>query len=341
MPKPLIDVPRYAPIQRSSYIVMEDGRIRVDPAKKDIAPFWLTTEPEEITIPGAVNMCSGVLAGGIADVPAVLPIDQKGPFEICYSMFAARYAAGPLEGEPTDQFTVAIFDPEFRPLLMNREIHARTIGGGFGSVPTGSGYATAFATAGGRPLVWPETFFMEPAEGGKALFMGFRNLTNYPIKIRWVFAGIRYYHWAAFEKAVKEKAAMCGRGRVSFPYFYTTDTDVRLVGGAAREYDIRLTDEADVEIFKMTHYSDYPFLWRLQEKAGKRHLDSAGALAAGLPNGIHSDFGWGDGEFPFIPFETAYYEQNTKVMLVLVNGLTQNTNRIFPTLVCRKITYAR
>lgn len=336
-----VQLERIAPVKRASYVVLPDGRIQVDPAKKDIVPFWLTTEPEEITVPAAIEMCQGKLAGGIVEQPVAMPIDNKGPFEVVYSSFNAIFTAGPNVGQPTDQFTVIIFDPEFRPLLMNREIHARTIGGGFGSSPFGNTFGSgAIPSAGGRPFVWPETFFMEPTLGGKALFMGFRNLNTYPIKIRWTFAGVRYYHLRSYERAIREKECVYGKGRISWPYWYTTDTDVRLLGGESREFDIRMTDEADVEIVKMTHFSDFPFLWRLQEKAGKRFLDSSGPGVGGVIGGVHSDFGWGDGEFPFIPFESLYLERNYKLILQLSNSLTSNANRIFATLSCRKIAYA-
>jgi hypothetical protein len=329
----------WAPLRGRSYVVMPDGRFQVDPAKKHITPFTLVSEPEEVTVPGAQLMCPGVFAGGNVDKAVIFPIDNKGPFEVCYSSFHAEFTEGPDTGKPTDQFMVVIFDPDMEPLLMNREIHARTIAGGFGS-SIGGGIETASQSAAGRPLVWPESFFMDPEANGKALFMGYRNLSIYAIKVKWAFHGIRYYDVSTFEKARKEKERIAGPGKVSFPYFYTTDTNVRLAAGASFDFHVRLTDEADVEIFKMAKYSDAPFLWRIQEKAGKRQLDNAGPGATGFPNGVHSDFGWGDGEFPFIPYESFYYEQNSKVIITFVNSLSSEQNRIFPTLVCRKIHHA-
>lgn len=339
MRKAPADLQRFAPVPGRSFVVMPDGQIRVDPSKQYITPFTLVTEPEEVEVPAAVQMCPGILSGGVATNPVILPIDNKGPFEVFYAAFSAKFAAGPQAGQPTDQFMVVLLDPKMQALLMNRELHARTFGGGFGSSEAAGGFGTPFSSAGGRPLVWPETFFMEPQQDGKALFLAYRNLTTQPIKIRWAFHGVRYYHLQAYKEALKEKQKIVGKGRISWPYFYTTDTDVVLDGGATSDFDIRLTDEADVEIFKMTHFSDFPFLWRLQEKAGKRFLDSAGPGIGGAPNGVHSDLGWGDAEFPFIPYETMYYEQNFKLILSLVNNQTAQLNRIFPTLVCRKINH--
>jgi hypothetical protein len=318
-------------------------RLQVDARKKYVTPFTLVSEPEEITVPAATLMCPGVFAGGAVGQPVIFPIESKGPFEICYSAFSARFAEGPNAGEPTDQFMVVIFGPDIsdkEPLLMNREVHARTMAGGFGD-SLGLGFETALQSAGGRPLVWPETLFLDPSHGENALFMGYRNLSVYSIIVRWAFHGILYYNEDDYEERLKEKQAMAGPGKVSMPYFYTPDTNVRLAGGDSFDFHMRITDEADVEIFKQNVFSDFPFKWRFQEKMGKRQLDNAGLDAAGAPNGVHSDFGWGDGEFPFIPFETLYMERNSKLILQFTNSLTDEMNRIFPTLVCRKIEDAK
>jgi len=353
MRRPLTDLElperRYAPRNRRSYTITPDGRIEVDSAKRLCYPFWLTTEPESVFVPAATSMgVDGngipILAGGITNLPAIMPIDEKGPFEAMFSSFTAIRA---LDGLQTDQFTIVVFDPEFRPLLMNREIHARTMAGGFGSAPIAGSVLPPAATAGGRPLVWPETFFMDPDDAGKAVFVGFRNLaTDSAINVRFVLHGVRYYAMKPYEDAVREKERMFGMGRTSYPYFYTTDSDIGLAPtgtpGDNAEFHMRITDDADVEIFKMTHYADQgpnSFLWRIQEKAGKRFLDSAGPVtAAGGPNGLPGGFGFGDAEFPFIPFETLYWEQNFKAILSVANVAGPSlSNRVWLTFVSRKI----
>lgn len=336
-------VQHWAPARGSSYVIgkSRNGQpgIKVDERKKYITPFTLVSEPEEILVPGANLMCPGVFSGGTVPQAVIFPLESKGPFEICYTHFSAKFAAGPNAGEPTDQFMVVIFGSDIEekePLLMNREVHARTMAGGFGDA-LGGGVETALQSAGGRPLVWPETLFLDPSRNEDALFMGYRNLTIYPILVRWAFHGVLYYSEDDYVERMNEKGAMAGPGKIAMPYFYTPDTNVRLAAGASFDFHMRITDEADVEIFKQNVFSDAPFLWRFQEKLGKRQLDNAGLNALGGPNGVHSDFGWGTGEFPFIPFETLYLERNTKLMLQFTNSLSEEMNRIFPTLVCRKI----
>lgn len=346
MRKTLVAPIHYAPVGGSrSYVVTRDKqtglpKIEVDPAKRFIYPFVLTSEPEEIPVPAAIEMCPGTFAEGLVREAVIFPIDNKGPFEIVYSEFHAFFTSGPNAGQPMDQFTAVIFDPDGRPVLMNREIPATAFAGGFGD-PLGAGFGSALSSAAGRPFVWPETFFMDPYNGGKALFMAFRNLTTEDIIVRWVFHGIRYYHPEPYEEAIKKKEVMYGPGRVSMPYWYTTDKNVILQPfgepGDTFDFQVRITDEADVEVFKLTAKADAPFLSRIQEKAGKRHLDNSGQGVGGIGNGVHSSLMWGTGEFPFIPFETIYWEQNTKIMLTLTNALSDERNNIFPVLSCRKI----
>jgi hypothetical protein len=336
-------VQHWAPTRGSSY-VLRSGKnghpgVTVDPRKKYITPFTLVSEPEEILVPAAHLMCPGVFSGGAVPQAVVFPLESKGPFEICYTHFSAKFATGPNAGMPTDQFMVVIFGSEIRekePLLMNREIHASTMAGGFGD-PLASGIVTPLQSAGGRPLVWPETLFLDPSRDENALFMGYRNLTTEDILVRWAFHGVLYYDEQDYVARVTEKAEMAGPGKTALPYFYTPDTNVRLAGGESFNFDMRITDEADLEIFKQAVFSDFPFLWRFQEKLGKRQLDNAGLDAVRNPNGVHSSMGWGTGEFPFIPYETLYMQRNTKLMLQFTNSLTDEMNRIFPTLICRKI----
>jgi hypothetical protein len=324
-----------------SYIVTPEGRIIVDPGKHSIVPFTLTTEPETIRVPAATDMGNGLLAGGVnmnvvgLDLGvASMPIDRY-PFEICFSAAYAQIASGPLTGQQTDEFTVKIFDAGQRSTIMNGECHARTICGGFGTAG-GGGWGTSIESAGGRPFIWKETVLLDPGNKDRCIFVQFRNLLTVDIDVRFILHGVRYYSAAAFEDIVKTREAIAGKGRISWPYFYTLDQGcILLAANQSRELDLRMTDDSGVELFTMTKQSTAPFLWRLQEKVGKRFLDNSGPAAGG--GGIHSDFGWGDAETPFIPYESLYMEQDDKLMLTLTNSLYDAQNRIFITLHARKI----
>ena len=339
MRRPLIELPKIAPRRRRTYLVGDDGRISVDPAARHVKPYWLTTFPAVVPVPAADDLGLSVLAGGTSFVTVPLVIDDKGPMEVIYSYFEARFTEGASQGQPATDFTISMFDPDMRLVLMNREIHATTMAGGFGD-PLGAGFLSAAASAGGRPLVWPETFFIEPKEGA-ALHVGFRNLSTDAIEVRFVLAGVRYYDSEPYEQARREKEEMYGDGRVSYPYFFSTDKFVLLEAngspGDRGRFPMRIGDDTDLEIYKMTKFSDADFLWRIFEKdSGNRALDNAGQDTV-AETGVHSDLGWGSGEFPFIPFETAYYEATAKLDLLFINLDGQNRNRIFPTFISRRI----
>lgn len=339
MRRPLAEPHALAPRRRKSYAIDENtGRISVDPGKHSVVPYTLVTEPESVTVPAATSIGINTLVGGIPTEPIIMPIDNKGPFEIVYSEFQAEIADGNNEGDATADFTVAIFDPKGRLVIMNREVHVQTIAGGFGDA-LGAGFGTALSNVAGRPLVWPETFFIHPVDGA-ALFIAFRNLTTENIKIRFAFHGVRYLHPQPFEEARKEKEAQYGEGRVSWPYFYTTDTNVFLAGATEQQDRVlRLTDDSDVEVFKLTKFSDNDFFSRIIEKdSGERALDNASQDAAGALTGVHSSLMWGNAEFPMIPFESMYYERGAKLSLRLINGGVVN-NRIFCTMVTRRISH--
>lgn len=339
MRKPVAEADAHAPIDGRTYLIEPDGRIKVDPAKRGIRPFWLTTEPDAVSVPAAESDGAGNLFEGVSDL-VPMPVDNKGPVEIKYSAFSARRLS---DGAPVEDFTIAFYTPDGRFLFMNREIHAKTMAGGFGD-PLGAGTSTALATAAGRPLVWPSTYFLEPREKSKSLFIGFRNLTTDDIEVRFVLAGVRYLHLEPFKKAYEEKQRLYGGGKTAVPYFFTTDTDINLATNGLGEFQMRVTDDADMELFKMAKESDGPFLWRIQEKTGERFLDNAPndptTGFAGV-SGVHSDFGFGSGEFPFIPYESLFWPADFKAVLVVSNTLHGAQNRIWLNFISRRIIHAR
>ena len=318
----------FAPIRNRAYVVGKDGRIRLDPAKRHLKPYTLLTEDESITVAANTDMTGGFAAGGVSD-PAIMEIDGKAPFEATTISFHGRRTS---TGAINSQFTVKIMDPQSRPLLMNREIHIRTLAGGFGSS------LGTEANAGGRPLILPETFFMDPDAGGRALAVEFRNLNAFEIAVRIAIHGIRYTDFRAYESALREREAMFGRGRIAYPFFATTDRHVRLTASQATTFDLRLSDDSDAELMKLARYSDGDFLSRIVEMDGQRALDNAGADASGGQSGVFMDFMWGDSEFPFIPYETAYYERGTKLQ-VWLEDLSAAVNNVWVTAIGRKIRY--
>jgi hypothetical protein len=247
-----------------------------------------------------------------------MPIDHQGPLEIDYSFFKSDY-----------DFTINIFDPFNRPTLMNREIHIRTIASGFntGGLPG----------AAGRPFIWPDPWFMATEIGKRNFMVNFRNLSDRENDVRFVLHGRRFYHQSAPDNVVQRYEDYYKNRPVTQPYFYTTDRNIEVASGTAAgvtvDYDIRITDDADVVIFKMTSVQGEPYEFKLIEKSTNRDLMNAF---------VRVENGFGDGEFPFLLFEPMYFEAGTKLILrIRTVQQAQSTYNIWPTFTVQKIFRAR
>lgn len=284
------------------------GRIQVNELKRWIKPYTLVTEPDEITLgPNQVS----------EPIPMVL--DAKGHFEVMEAFYKTQQPEG---------FTVLIFDPGDRPLFMNREVHVSTIASGEGVATNYSAFGSVGSA--GRPFKWPETFFMNTTEKGRAVFCQFRNLSSLENKIRFNLHGLRWYHMQAPAKVAARMAVIYREKFRSIPFFYTTENFVTLGGAkpATGTFDCRFTDEAWIEAMKLSRFSTGRFNCRIIEKSTtKRFMESA----------IRDDLVFGNGEFPFLMWESALFEPNYKISFELENLIGQQQNDIWLTVSCRKI----
>ena len=289
----------------------QSGKIVVNELKRYVKPFTLTTEPASLT-----------LAANAQSDPIPMVLDAKGHFEIHQGFFSSSQSAG---------FTVTLFDPQQRMLLMNRELHVSTIaaggGAGGGSLPV----LFSSATSGGRAFRWPTTLWMETTSGTKVIFAVFRNLSSSPNAIRFALHGLRWYH-AQAPVRIAERMEQIYRGRLrTAPFFYTTERDVNLSASASGAFDIRFGDESWTEWIKGAKFTtNGGFTVRIIEKTtGKRLMDEP----------LRDDLVFGDGEFPMLNWESSLFEPNYKLTCELTNLNTEAANRIFLTLACRKILF--
>jgi hypothetical protein len=276
------------------------GKLYVDVFKRFARPYWLGTEPREI------DLLSPATAA-----PFIMPIDRDGPLEIDYSYFQS-------DGD----FTITIMDPENRPLLMNREIHIRTMASG----------ADVLADGGeaGRPFIWPEPWFFLTQEGKRNFALSFRDLTGGPSnKVRFVLHGRRFYDQHAPSDVVNRYNDYYKNRPVTMPYFWTTEQFGAVSGAAGTEtdFDIRITDDADTVFFKAMAVSAFPFEFKLIEKSTNKEL---------MTDFVHVDNGFGSGELPFGFFEPMYFEAGKKLIL-RVRKLTANADVIWMTFASQKI----
>jgi len=322
MPLPGAPIPTY---------LKEPGKpMELNPLKRYAQPFTLTTEPEIVE----------VLPGRSSD-PIPLPISNRGSYEIKYSFMTISVNGIELPSfDPTNYLVeVLLLDPSKRPFLMNEPINARTFCSRFG----------------GTPFVWPESFFMNVEDSGKALFAMFRVIEtgadipdpDVPIQIRFALHGTRYYFMQAPQKIQDQIMRRCTRFPRTFPYFWTPQKDIVLEalndpsGDDYKEVDIRVTDEADAEIFKISKASigvdldpipfvtvNPPFSITFDEKAEDRPL---------MTGPIHSTL-LGNAEFPFLLFEPLFLEGNSQLRVGVQNLLTIR-QRVWLTFAGRKLLH--
>jgi len=291
-------------------------RIITNPLLDWVKPFTLSIEGETLTLPASTTPQPSE--------PIPMVIDGKGHFEIMQAFFKSQRSEG---------FTVQLFDADMRPLLMNREVHVATIASGGG---TSTNYETFGAAASaGRPFRWPETFFMNVEEHGRVIFAVFRNLSTSSNVIRFGLHGQRWFHMQA-PQGIANRMQQIYRTRFrTMPFFYTTDGFVSVVADATTEFTIRFTDEAWTEVMKIMSVSTNSFLVRIRETATNKPFMSD--VVPATQGFVHSLCAFGDGEFPFLHWDTDVFEPNFKLTFQFRNTIVSATNVIWLTLGCRKI----
>lgn len=313
VPQPKVGValrPERVRVSTSLIKDKRDGRIYLDPFKRFAKPYWLTTEPRTV----AVSPDLAVSPTGLRTVPIAMPIDQQGPVEIDYSYFHA-----------TGDFALTIFDPDGHPMLMNREIHIRTIASGFNT--------QALGAPAGRPFIWPEPWFFNVGQGQRNFQVGFLSLIDGTNNIRFSLHGRRFYYQSS-PKDVVDRYERYYRGRAATsPFFYTTDQIPRIPAntpaGTEFDFNIRIRDDADALFYKFTSVQNFPYEFKLVEQSNQKEL---------MTDYVRVENGFGDGELPFLLFEPMYFEAGYKLTL-RVRTLTQEAEdlTIWPTFTCSRI----
>lgn len=282
-----------------TYIKRPDGSVWINPAKRYVKPYALVTAPNQtITV-----------AGGSSSPPITLPIDTQGHFELFYAVC-----------DRTGPATMTIYDPGRSAFLMNREIHIDTIVSGLSG------------TGGQRPFIWPESYFMNVEDAGRALVVQFRDLSNEDNDIRLMFEGRRFYTKESPPDIYEKMYQYFGRKERTNVYFLTTDSDVTLPSASTETSAFaRVTDEADFEIFKICSVSDGPYEWNIRDTGTGRILSN----------------GWttntqrtGTAEYPFIFVEPLLVERNYQLQINFRN-LSGVTNRVWFTMIGRRLYYAQ
>lgn len=291
----------------------------INPTKRHVRPFWLL--PTRADQQSLALTAAGTPGAIVKNVP--FEVDTQGHFEIAYSMFEST----------SPNFLVTIKDGGNNlKQLMNEPCHAR-----------------AMAGSAKKPLIWPESYFLNVQNAARTIFVDFQNLSAAPNTVRWTFHGRRWYHKEAppnVQEAIQKKFQ---RMEKTYTYFLTllplgastpegaNPPAVTLAPGQSLTENqapaFEATNEADTEIHKIAVFATAgpkSFEFTLREEQSGRTLS----------NGDVADVnGWGDGEFPFVFAESLLIERNYNVLFEVTN-LAGVENRIFPVLIGRRLQYA-
>jgi hypothetical protein len=279
--------------------IRKNGQTFVNPAKRYTKPFWLTTDPVTVSIAG----------GGSSD-PIPMIVDQTGHFEIAYMTYIA-----------TGDFLLTIFDAGRRYTWMNRPIHIQTIAG-----------------TGQRPLILPESYFLNVAKGSRMLTVQFTDLSGAPNDIRLVLHGRRYlYNEAPAEISKYFEEYFSTKERTSVFFLTTEKALTNILTGTSDNTEFRVTSDAYFEIIKLTAFAHkhgdpttpavYEF--KLTEYASGRAL---------MPGYVRGELGFGTAQYPFIPYESYLLERDYRIRLDITN-LSAFDGDFYFTLIGRRVPF--
>lgn len=259
--------------------IKKENKVFVNPAKKYVRPFWLATDPKEITL----------LANGTSD-PIPMLIDQTGHFEIAYAL-----------SQSTGAYKVEIFDAGRQYKWMNKPIHIDLIAG-----------------TAQRPFIFPESYFLNVANGQRTLVAKFTDISGAGNSIRFSLHGRRFlYNEAPAEIYTKMSEYFQLKERTNLFFLTTEDLTTGLAGLATQNTEFRVTSDAYFEVLKMTAveapvspatFTGYEVT--LEEYATGRKL---------MNDAIRGDQVFGTAQYPFIPFESYLLERDYRIKMALKN----------------------
>lgn len=305
------------------------GNVIINPAKKYLRPYWLTTQP---------NVARIIDFDRTNEI--IMPIDNQGPFEILYALVNTVDDNGV---DVANNFTIEIFDSYNRRLLSNRPLHADAIAGN-----------------AQRPYIFATPLLLYPEVNGKALFVRFQRqdlavggalvdpVAN-PINIRFVLFGRRIYHRESHPTVLRAWNEYCIKRRYVQPFFYTTDTMVRTFTGNVLSLgqlappvavttsldEMRITDDADFEIWKMS-LGQQNFDQQVTPSVFEFTFRERGTLRPWMSQPVRNDLCLGTGFFPFNLAFPTFLERNFE-MEIQTDNPNAEISYLWPVFAGRKI----
>lgn len=301
--------------QVRTFLRDEQGRIYLNPAKDYIQPFELTLDSpnQEVTIP-ASNRRGSFTATAQFD----------GPIEIFYVKALVKDQSGAVI---TDyNIRIAFEHPGKRVLMQNR------------SVPL-----IAIAGDGGRPFILPETIMIPPIQ---SLNITYFNDDTQVRTVQLVLGGIKYYPNAAPQDIRDDIWKYVELRKRTYTYFQTSEQPISMTALQTDAIgNIRVPDDADLEIFKLTGQSTGRFQARIRDAQNDRGLMNSkidGSLLFGghIATAIGAGIGGSGGIFP-ARWATTWLVRRSVRFRIEVDDLSNAVNTFNPVFAGRKIAYAK
>lgn len=293
----------------------EKDRLYLNPAKDYIQPFELTLDSpnEVVTIPA--NSRRGSFT-------ATAQFD--GPIEIFYIKAIVKDQSN----VPLTNYNVRVLfeHPGKRVLMQNR------------SVPL-----IAVAGDGGRPFVLPETIMIPAVQ---SLNVTLWNDDSQERRVQLVLGGMKYYPNAAPEDVRDDIWKYVELRKRTYTYFQTTEEAITMTAGQTDAIgNIRVPDDADLEIFKLTAQSTGRFRARIRDAQNDRGLMNSkvdGSLLFGghIATAMGGGIGGSGGIFP-ARWATTWLVRRSVRFRIEVDDLSGAPNTLNPVFAGRKIAYAK
>jgi len=294
----------------------DQGRLFINPAKEYIRPFELPMDKPNRTI---------LIPPGQQVGPIPLTAKLDGPIELFY----IKVLVTDLAGVPVTAYDIdwQIEHAGKRKIFSNRVMPLS-------------------ATAGdaGRPYVLPETIFI-PAVQSINLTLFNRDTVN-ARNVTIFFGGIKYYHQAAPAEIRKDLLGYVERRERTYTYWLLTDTLIVLAAGEAnRSALMTISDDADMEVFKLTSKSTGAYESEVLDSEYARSLTAGVKIHNSLLFGGHDataladGLGGSGGIFP-ARWPTSLLLRRSGKFELLITDLSGAQNTVKPVFAGRKISYA-
>ena len=274
-------------LQRKDKKTKEDI-IYFNPTKRFVAPRWY--------IPNAQG--SG-LAGANPSM-IVLPANQtSGNIPIEFDEGNGHAEIFGIVSESTGSYEITIIDQGRKHSWMNRPIQIDTIAG-----------------SAQRPFILPVTYFLNVEKGTRQLSVIVTDLSGNQNTIRLALVGRAFFIKQApqdVRQAITRKFGI--KERVLTYMLTTAQAQMAIATATQTRVEFIVPSDYPMELMKMTASSidtttglAAPFEFEMIDYSSGRRYSQENLR-------IHSNLGWGNAQYPYIPFESFFLPRNYRLMM--------------------------